>query len=235
MPATMPISREWNPPSAMVSPLQIPVLLLLLAAISVFTIDSPLSRHATELGGTGEVHKALQSVEPFGNPYGMAVILLAILVAAPGRLMIVGRIATTGVTGGLAAGLVKLLVCRSRPNHFDFDHSILESFQGWLPLLSRGGSWQSFPSAHTATAVAFAAALAHQFPRAKWLCYALAALVGLQRIESGQHFASDVLVGAAVGWSIANLILAIWNEGTQTEDGPGCSATDVPLPTNAAG
>ena len=135
-------------------------------------------------------------------------ILLAIFVISPDRLKYVCGIGAVGIAGGLSAEVVKLLICRSRPNHFEFEHhQILDSFQGILPLLSGGGAWQCFPSAHTATAVEFAVALALHFPRARWLCSSLAILVGLQRIEDGQHFASDVLMGAAVGWTAAQIAL----------------------------
>jgi len=194
------------------SRIAIPLVLLILALVSFSTLDVPLSRHATRERWPDEIHKAFDSVEPFGNIYGMTVILLALVVANPGNAVAACRIGVTGLSGGLSAGLIKLLVVRARPHHFDFDHStILDSFQGLVPLVSRGGGWQSFPSAHTAMAAAFAVALARQFPRTRWLCYALAAGVGMQRVESGQHFASDVLVGAAVGWTVATLSLALWD------------------------
>ncbi len=214
MSSTLTISHQLTP-MARTSPvlLSVPVVLLIMAAISLVTIDYPLSHYVTTHASPDEVHRALRTIEPFGSPYGMAMILLAVLVITPERLRDVGRIGAIGIAGGLCAGFVKLLVCRARPNHFEFEHNqILDSFQGVLPLMSGGGNWQSFPSAHTATAVAFAVALAHQFPRARWLCYSLAALVGLQRIEDGQHFASDVLVGAAVGWTVARSVIFIWQD-----------------------
>ncbi|MGE4002118.1 MAG: phosphatase PAP2 family protein [Planctomycetaceae bacterium] len=213
----MSVTPEWAPPTGTTSGWGVPLVLLLLAAVSVFTVDDSLSRSATEQGWNDEVHEALRSIEPFGNPYGMAAILLAIVAMAPDNLMTACRIGTTGVASGLSAGAVKLLICRARPHHFDFDHgTALDSFQGLFPLMSTGGGWQSFPSAHTATAVAFAVALVRRFPHARWLCYSLAVLVGVQRIESGQHFASDVFAGAAVGWIIARLVLAVWQDCAQT-------------------
>ncbi|MCA9026211.1 MAG: phosphatase PAP2 family protein [Planctomycetaceae bacterium] len=190
--------------------LKIPAVLLGLAAVSLVTIDYPVSMSATSHGWTGELHRALLSIEPYGSPYGIAVVLLAILSLSRERMRDAIHIGTVGVAGGLSAGLVKLLVSRTRPDHFNFlqDH-IFDSYQGVLPMMRGGSAQQSFPSAHTATAVAFAVALAHYFPQAKWLCFSLAAIVGIQRIEAGQHFPSDVLVGAAVGWTVGNLLLAM--------------------------
>lgn len=59
--------------------LKIPAVLLGLAAVSLVTIDYPVSMSATSHGWTGELHRALLSIEPYGSPYGIAVVLLAIL------------------------------------------------------------------------------------------------------------------------------------------------------------
>lgn len=59
----------------------------------------------------------------------------------------------------------------------------------------------SFPSGHTCSAFAAAAAWARTLPR-RWMKYlglVLAALMGLSRLYVGVHFPSDVLVGMLVG------------------------------------
>jgi membrane-associated phospholipid phosphatase len=60
----------------------------------------------------------------------------------------------------------------------------------------------SFPSGHTTTAFAAAAAVGVFSPRLRVPLYALAALVGLSRIYLGVHFGLDVLVGAVLGIAI---------------------------------
>ena len=64
----------------------------------------------------------------------------------------------------------------------------------------RGGD--SFPSEHSALAWSAASVLAHEYPGAmtKFLAYGLASAVTLARVTSQQHFASDALVGSALGW-----------------------------------
>lgn len=66
----------------------------------------------------------------------------------------------------------------------------------------------SFPSGHTATAFAAAAAVGFFHPRLRWPVYGLAALVGLSRIYLGVHFWLDVLAGAALGLAIG--LAAAW-------------------------
>lgn len=61
----------------------------------------------------------------------------------------------------------------------------------------------SFPSGHTAGAVAVAAALAHDYPDAAVPAYAAAAAVALMQIPRCKHYPSDVGVGAVIGLAAA--------------------------------
>jgi undecaprenyl-diphosphatase len=72
----------------------------------------------------------------------------------------------------------------------------------------------SFPSGHTTTAFAAAAAVGVFYPRLRVPLYALAALVGLSRVYLGVHFGLDVLVGAllgiTIGLAVAWAIRRLW-------------------------
>src|SRR5262249_31363058 len=62
---------------------------------------------------------------------------------------------------------------------------------------------RSFPSGHSATSFAFAAAVAHRYPHnrwVKWSAYALATGVSLSRYPAKKHFPSDILMGATIGY-----------------------------------
>jgi undecaprenyl-diphosphatase len=64
----------------------------------------------------------------------------------------------------------------------------------------------SFPSGHTASSFAGAAAITAFYPAAAPLVFTLASAVGVSRVYLGHHFPSDVAVGAATGTGIGALI-----------------------------
>ena len=66
----------------------------------------------------------------------------------------------------------------------------------------------SFPSEHAAAAWSIAGVIAHEYPGtlSKMFAYGMASAVSFSRIRSRQHFASDVLVGSALGYLIAQSV-----------------------------
>lgn len=169
-------------------------------------VDIPLARWLNGSPIPRELQKVLEAAEHFGTFYGEVLILGVLFAAIPADRRKLPRIAVTAWCSGLAADVLKLFIARCRPKYFDFDavtasHGFLELF----PFGAGGSRHQGFPSAHTATAVGFCFALAHLYPRGRIAFCILAALVGLQRMESHSHFASDVIAGALLGWCIARL------------------------------
>jgi membrane-associated phospholipid phosphatase len=67
---------------------------------------------------------------------------------------------------------------------------------------------RSFPSGHTAAAVAFASAAGRIVPAAGVPLHCLAALVGYSRIHTGVHYPSDVIGGALIGSVVADVVSA---------------------------
>jgi hypothetical protein len=65
------------------------------------------------------------------------------------------------------------------------------------------GGGRAFPSGHAATSFAFAAVVAHRYPKNKWVkwgAYALATGVSLSRYPAKKHYPSDILIGATLGY-----------------------------------
>jgi membrane-associated phospholipid phosphatase len=79
---------------------------------------------------------------------------------------------------------------------------------------------QSFPSGHVTAAFAFASAMDHELrlshpETARWAgpaLYAAAALTGLARMHSNNHWASDVVMGAGVGL-VSGMVVARFHAG----------------------
>lgn len=70
----------------------------------------------------------------------------------------------------------------------------------------QGGT--SFPSEHATAAWAIAGVFAHEYPGTfpKLVSYGLASAVSFSRVRAGQHFPSDVFVGSALGYLIAQSV-----------------------------
>jgi membrane-associated phospholipid phosphatase len=64
---------------------------------------------------------------------------------------------------------------------------------------------RSFPSGHTAAAVAFASGAGRVMPTAGIPLHALAVLVAYSRVHTGVHYPGDVLAGALLGAVIADV------------------------------
>ena len=185
--------------------------LVVAAAVAFLLVDGPVGSHFGEHPASGEVKNFFDAAEHFGTPFGQILILVILSgwVKKPERRWnpVVMRVFVTAVIAGLAADVGKLMISRYRPHHFDFDLHMADSFAGLLRFGAGGHGQQSFPSAHTASAFGFAAALAWAWPKQQRVFYSLAALVGLQRVVMGAHFPSDVLAGAALGYLVASLYI----------------------------
>ncbi|RSN66567.1 phosphatase PAP2 family protein [Streptomyces sp. WAC 04229] len=96
--------------------------------------------------------------------------------------------------------LGKRLVRRARPDR----ESARVTVDRYVPMPASA----SFPSGHTAAAVAFATAVGVVLPAAAVPLGALASAVGYARVHTGVHYPGDVAAGAVVGIASAAAALA---------------------------
>lgn len=101
-----------------------------------------------------------------------------------------------------SAGL-KILTCRIRPSEANSQQPTTNS-QTWLgPFKSFEST--SFPSGHAMRSFALATTVAGFYPDKKWIgivSYSLATMTSVGRVISKEHWTSDVIVGAALGYFI---------------------------------
>ena len=107
------------------------------------------------------------------------------------------------IVGELVAVVIKGTMGRQRPYVEPRNSNSYQLFRGF------GGSdkFRSFPSGHSTSAFAAAAAVTSEtsrfWPEGTWIVgpilYAGAALTGISRMYNNRHWASDVLVGAGIG------------------------------------
>ena len=204
-------------------------LLGCLAVSGVTVIDLPVARAAQKREYPRIISEVLDNAEPFGHGIGVVFVVITITVLdAPRRRWAPVYLAGSALAGGLGANVAKLIIARTRPRSLsDIDTATLaDTFQGWFRLGAGGSGMQSFPSAHTATAMAFAVALSTVYPQGRWWFYTLAGLVGLHRIEVSAHYPSDVCAGALIGWLAGQISIDIARRLGKRVSNTEAAATD---------
>jgi membrane-associated phospholipid phosphatase len=111
------------------------------------------------------------------------------------------------VTASLIVWTAKFVVGRARP--YSGESSVC-----FHPFSLEDRFW-SLPSGHATAAFSVATAIAMQ-AKSVWVditSYSLAALAGLSRIHDDKHWASDVLIGSAIGYFVARKIVNLNRPG----------------------
>jgi undecaprenyl-diphosphatase len=133
-------------------------------------------------------------------------------VLALGLLRADGRLAKAGANMVaahlLATGMKSFLkhrIDRKRPRNAD-GPADNEARSG----SSRAKAKSSFPSGHSAGAIAVARAFGREYPEYRPAAMSAAALVAVSQIARSAHFATDVLAGAFIGWSSEALVNLAW-------------------------
>jgi undecaprenyl-diphosphatase len=116
-----------------------------------------------------------------------------LLAGGSGGRALVAAAAAAALASAIAY-LVKRLIARPRPTRA----SALR-----VALVDPPDAW-SFPSGHTATAVAAACAIGSAFGPAAFACgLAFSVVVAISRVYVGAHYPLDVLMGGALGAAVA--------------------------------
>lgn len=122
---------------------------------------------------------------------------LALLGGPGGRLAARKGLVSLGIASAFSNLVAKPLSSRRRPARQEAEELARRHVQ--MPRSS------SFPSGHTASAFAFATGAAHAQPMLSAPLRAVATVVGYSRVHTGVHYPADVLAGAFIGVSAAEL------------------------------
>ena len=186
-------------------------LLLLIISIAlvgvIYPWDLTLSRFFSQIEiWPGDTRRIIAMAEYMAHGTGVLVILTVIWMLVPDKRLFLPRIAASAFLGGLAANLLKMCFARRRPLMTDVGVTDIDitwaAYARGMPIGADGYfdyAWQSFPSAHTATAVGFAIGLTWLFPKGKYVFWGMAAMAGLQRIVFMAHWPTDVMAGVCLG------------------------------------
>ena len=134
---------------------------------------------------------------PFHTALGLAAAGVAWLLGRkkPARLFLAMVLASS--LAGIAVNAVRFTTGRPRPNaHVQDGFYGLKKEGRWIAWENR---YKSFPSAHTATAAAFAGVALFAGIRGGWLIALFGPLVGCARIYSQAHHFSDVVTATVLG------------------------------------
>jgi len=107
-------------------------------------------------------------------------------------------VAASVIASGVITPALKYSVGRVRPNRTE----------GTFQFRPFSGNY-SFPSGHTTQAFAVASVIAAHYD-AWWIqtiAYGIASSVGYSRIQQNQHFASDVVAGALIGYTVGRTVV----------------------------
>lgn len=217
---TAPQRRAWA----------LPLCISIIGFLVLFPLDGPLSRFLRSLPLAGDIKRELTAWQQYGALTSILVTAAIVALLDTARWRRIFDLAAASILTVLACNLLKNLVGRPRPLLND-PHTFLwpwgmypvpvadPAFRtGTRTVLSHawGGAttssgtaprvtyelW-SMPSSHTAAAVVLSVFLVAMYPRLRSLAIGLALLVGLTRVITAAHWPTDVLLGAAVGYTIA--------------------------------
>ena len=107
-------------------------------------------------------------------------------------------------------GIVKQVVVRTRP-----DFAASEGYRLAPGEQNRDSEYSSFPSGHTAGAVAVAMATARVWPNSRRAGSILAIIASGMQVLRSKHYVSDIAAGAAIGFAAEAMINALVRRAEQ--------------------
>jgi membrane-associated phospholipid phosphatase len=180
------------------------------AAKKIVEVDT-LVTHAAAQGRNNPVMKAIGFLSEAADQPPLIALSLGTLaiglatrradVARGGARMLASHLLATA-----AKSAIKHRINRTRPGAaLDMGEQRFERGH------SREHDLSSFPSGHTAGAVAVALAAGHDIEGAGVPAVLAAGAVAAAQAPTGHHYLTDVVVGGAVGWAVESVVSAVFD------------------------
>lgn len=195
-----------------------PATLAVVLVVLFFPLDGVISSSLKDLKLGPDFRVELQTVQQYGQLsatlMGLAIIWL---IDPQRRRRLLDWLAAVGVAT-LSCFLLKICLGRPRPK-FNDPSTFVGIFEAY-PFSTKTGeiayrySWDlttrhpwdlwSMPSSHVALATVMSVFLVYQYPRLRPFGVAMVVLVSCCRVLFRDHYPTDVVVGAAVGYAVAH-------------------------------
>lgn len=205
-----PVRRKWTMP--------------LTLAVALFWALHPwdlwLYQHmaAVQAGLPSDVRREWFAWQQYGQTLSLVVVACLVGLLDPTRWRRLLDLGAGAIVAGLIYNLMKMGIARPRPNADVPGAAIFPGPWGMYPLRLTDASGQvhetlvsgwngysqvwSMPSSHAVAAVLLSVFLTRMYPRLKWPMMLLAAVPVTGRVLFGAHWATDVAVGACLGYAI---------------------------------
>lgn len=188
-----------------------------LFTVGVTFLDEPINHAFIDFrNNSSAVQKISPVVTKFGGKYELVTLgsLEAYgLIFKNEKLKTTTLLATQAyLISGIWVSVIKFISGRERPNYYNpttgenegaWHGPFFQFHKNAMGYKPDGSEYSSFASGHSTVAFAVATVFAEQYrdkPIVPILSYSAASLVGISRMTENKHWASDVLVGAALGY-----------------------------------
>ncbi len=154
----------------------------------------------------GDVKRETRWLAQYGQAVCTLVAAWLIFQLDPGRRRWIAPLLVATFGASIVAAIIKRLFGRVRPNRENAG-----KFMG--PTWRHSNFRESFPSSHSAAAMALSGVLAIAYPRGAIIFWTLALLCAALRYVLDAHWLSDVLGGLALGYAAAQLTVHAFGMG----------------------
>jgi membrane-associated phospholipid phosphatase len=207
-------------------------------AALVFTVDEPVHEFFGEHQDSDFINgmnKVLNPLQAMTIPvYFGAVPILYGLIAKSDRAKKVGlEVLEAQLVNSVVHYPINWIASRTRPRdggeYTDFNWIWTKDISEWTDVDT------SFPSGHSVLVFSSAAVIAAEYHEKKWVppaIYAMASVIGVQRVAQNAHWVSDVFYGAVVGHFMTQTLVREHqkaNESLRTGEPIGSSFKVFPL------